>query len=119
MRKKTAEQLRAPVSGARLELHAIEVSGDEVISGRLVETATGEWYRIEEGIADLLPHAYRNTERHAAFCRKHGLDQGPVPAASAVPDANAATQMTFFSEHRDLYEMEVVASPFYEVLDRV
>ena len=119
MRIKTVERLRAPVSGVGLALDPIEVSGDEVISGRLVEPATGTWYRIEDGIPDLVPHAFRNTERYAAFCRRHGLEHGPVPSGTATPDANAAAQMKFFSEHRDAYETEVVASPFYEVFDRV
>jgi uncharacterized protein YbaR (Trm112 family) len=80
MRIKTVEHLRAPVSGAGLALDPIEVNSDEVISGRLVEPATGTWYRIEDGIPDLVPHAFRNTERHAAFCRRHGLEHGPVPS---------------------------------------
>src|SRR3984893_12844471 len=119
MRIKTVERLRAPVSGVGLALDPIEVSGDEVISGRLVEPRTGIWYRIEDGIADLVPHAFRNTERYDAFCCRHGLEHGPVPSGTATPDANAAAQMKFFSEHRDAYEAEVVASPFYEVFDRV
>jgi ubiquinone/menaquinone biosynthesis C-methylase UbiE/uncharacterized protein YbaR (Trm112 family) len=119
MRIDTVKRLRAPETGACLELHAFDVSGDEVISGRLIEPATGSWYRIEEGIADLVPYAYRDSKRYAAFCSTHGLEHGPAPIASAMPDANAETQMKFFSQHRDQYEMEVVASPFYEIFDRV
>jgi len=119
MRVKTVEHLRAPISGARLILQSIETSGDEVISGRLIEKSSGAWYRIEEGIADLAPFGFRDVNRYDTFCRKHGFEQGPVPTGDAVPDENAATQMKFFSELRDAYESEVVASPFYDVLDRV
>jgi SAM-dependent methyltransferase/uncharacterized protein YbaR (Trm112 family) len=119
MRIDTVKRLRAPETGACLELHVFDVSGDEVISGRLIEPATGSWYRIEEGIADLVPHAFRNVERYASFCRMHGLEHGPAPSSAAMPDANAEMQMKFFSEHRDRYEAEVVASPFYEIFDRV
>jgi SAM-dependent methyltransferase len=119
MRAETVEHLRAPISGARLTLQPIEIAGDEVVCGRLVEIGTGAWYRIEEGIADLAPHGFRNIDRHDAFCRRHGFEQGPVPAGNAVPDENAAMQIKFFSEHRDAYEIEVVASPFFGVLDRV
>ena len=119
MRIKTVEHLRAPISGTRLDLQSIEICGDEIISGRLIEKSTGAWYRIEEGIADLAPYGFRDVNRYAAFCRKHGFEQGPVPAGDAAPDENAATQLKFFSEHRDAYETEVVASPFYDVLDRV
>jgi ubiquinone/menaquinone biosynthesis C-methylase UbiE/uncharacterized protein YbaR (Trm112 family) len=119
MRIDTVKRLRAPETGASLELHAFDVRGDEVISGRLIEPATGSWYRIEEGIADLVPHAYRDSERYAAFCSTHALEHGPAPILRAVPDANAEAQMKFFSRHRDQYEMEVVASPFYEIFDRV
>src|ERR1700730_13560218 len=119
MKIRTVEHLRAPVSRTGLALDPIEVSNDEVISGRLIETRTGTWYRIEDGIADLLPHAFRNAERYAAFCHLHGLDLGPAPSTTTLPDENAATQIKFFSEHRDAYEGEVVASPFYEVFDRI
>ena len=54
MKIKTIEQIRSPVSGAGLVLDPIEVSSDEVISGRLVEPRTGIWYRIEDGIADFV-----------------------------------------------------------------
>ena len=119
MRIKTVEHLRAPISGARLTLQSIETSGDEVISGRLIEKTSGAWYRIEEGIADLAPFGFRDFNRYSTFCRKHGFEQGPVPTGDAVPDENATTQIKFFSEHRDAYESEVVESPFYDVLDRV
>jgi SAM-dependent methyltransferase len=119
MRIKTVKSLRAPISGALLDVESIEISSDEIISGRLIEKSTGAWYRIEEGIADLAPCGFRDVNRYDAFCRRHGFEQGPVPVGSAVPDENATTQIKFFSEHRDAYELEVVESPFYDVLDRV
>lgn len=119
MRRGTVKWLRAPETGAPLELCAFDARGDDVVSGRLIEPATGYWYRIEEGIVDLLPYAYRNLERYDAFCATHGLVHGPAPVASATRDNNAETQMKFFSQNRDQYETEVVASPFYKIFDRV
>jgi SAM-dependent methyltransferase len=119
MRRETVTHLRAPISGMPLDLQPIETCADEVISGRLIEKSTGAWYRIEEGIADLSPHGFRDVDRYDAFCHKHGFEPGPVPAGNSMPDENARTQLKFFADHRDAYETEVVESPFYDVLDRV
>ena len=94
-------------------------SGNEVIEGRLIDAATGIWYRIEDGIADLTPVHHRNSDRFAAFCKKHGLDQHPLPTAPAKADPNATKQIQFFSSYLDGYEADVVRSPFYDILYRI
>lgn len=119
MRVETVQCLKAPVSGAKLELQALEVSGDDVISGRLIEAGTGAWYRIEEGIADLLPAEYRNAERYEAFRRNHGFEPSPAPGSVGSAHKNTLTQVKFFSEHTEMYESEVVHSRFYEAFDEV
>ena len=119
MRVDSVKLLRAPVTAAKLELEAFDTVGDDVISGRLIDRNTGVWYRIDEGIADLVPGEYRNAARYDTFCRKHGLLQGPIPPHSGLRDENTVKQISFFSEHGEAYETEVVTSPFYEIFDRV
>jgi SAM-dependent methyltransferase len=118
MRMRTVEYLQAPVTASRLELDPIEVTGDEVIAGRLIEPETGAWYRIEDGIADLVPSEYRNSARYEAFCQRFGLQQGPAPRGVGSQDQNTLKQIEFFSGG-EAYEAEVVTSPFYDVFDRV
>src|SRR2546422_150107 len=118
MRAGTVEFLQAPVTAARLELEPLEVVSDDVVSGRLIEPDTGVWYRIDDGIADLVPSEYRNSARYEAFCRKHRLEPGPAPRGVGRKDDNTLKQIRFFSS-AEAYEAEVVASPFYDVFDRV
>ena len=118
MRAGTVEFLQAPLTAAKLELEPLEVVGDDVVSGRLIEPDTGAWYRIDDGIADLVPSEYRNSGRYEAFCRKHRLEYGPAPRGVGRKDDNTLKQIRFFSS-AEAYEAEVVASPFYDVFDRV
>ena len=54
MRADTVEFLQAPVTAAKLELEPLEVVGDDIVSGRLIEPDTGAWYRIDDGIPVML-----------------------------------------------------------------
>lgn len=49
-----------PVDKAPLELEVDEREGEEIISGRLIGTETGEVYPIEDGIPNLLPPDMRD-----------------------------------------------------------
>ena len=118
MRRASVDFLQAPVTAARLALEPLEVTGDDVVAGRLIEPDTGAWYRIDDGIADLVPSEYRNAARYEAFCRKHRLEHGPAPRGVGKPDDNTLKQIRFFSGG-EAYEAEVVTSPFYDVFDRV
>jgi ubiquinone/menaquinone biosynthesis C-methylase UbiE len=106
------------LTGGKLEVDPFTFSGNEILEGRLVEAGTGNWYRIEDGIADLTPAHYRDADRHAAFCKKHRLDQNPVPTEPIKRDANATKQIKFFSNYKHGYEVDVVESPFYQILYR-
>ena len=85
MRIKTVEHLRAPISGARLDLQSIEICGDEIISGRLIEKSTGAWYRIEEGIADLAPYGFRDVNRYARSAASTGSSRDRCRQAMRRP----------------------------------
>src|SRR5262245_30998947 len=118
MRAGTVACLRAALAAAGRGLEPLEVAGDDVVAGRLIEPDTGAWYRIDDGIADLVPSEYRNSERYEAFCRKHRLEYGPAPRGVGRKDDKTLKQIRFFSS-AGAYEAEFVASPFYDVFDRV
>src|ERR1700748_1280100 len=107
MRAETAAYLKAPVASGKLGLEVFDVVDDDIVAGRLVNGSTGEWYRIDEGIADLSPPEYRNNERYELFCRKHRLEHGPAPQGVGRKDNNTLKQIQFFS-NAEAYEAERV-----------
>ena len=118
MRAETVARLREPGTGAALKLEPLEMDGDEVVSGRLIESETGAWHRIDEGIADLVPHGFRNAERYEAFCRDTASRTARRrPPARCRTTTRQADQVLL--RRQDRYEAEVVNSPFYDVFDRV
>jgi SAM-dependent methyltransferase/uncharacterized protein YbaR (Trm112 family) len=110
--------LRAPESGNDLRLEVLDEKDGEVLEGRLFDDRSGEWFRIEGGIADLSPLKLRRADRHEAFCKRHGLDVGPATQAQPVSPVYSE-QIRFFKDYHEQYEVDVVESPFYRVLDRV
>ncbi len=119
MRRDTLRYLRCPESGRSLVAEPFILAGDEIVDGRLIEPESGNWYRIEEEIADLVAAPFRDRERLDAFCAKHRLTAGPVPTRGKLVDGNTARQLKFFADYSEGYERDVVQSPFYDVLDRV
>ncbi len=118
MRTDTVELLRAPESGNGLRLEVFEARDGEVLEGRLVDDRTGDWFRVEDGIADLSPLKLRRADRHEAFCKRHGLDSGSAVPTQPVSPVYSE-QIRFFKDYHEQYEVDVVESPFYRVLDRV
>jgi ubiquinone/menaquinone biosynthesis C-methylase UbiE len=114
--------LRSPETGNELEIKAFMTKGDEVLEGILVDRATGVWFRIADGIADLKPLALRTTERYDAFKQRHCLDESLAAQRPAVQDgivADQQKQINFFDRRPEEYEKEVVRNPFSRVLDNV
>ena len=99
-----------------LDADVFEARGRCVREGRLVCSACGAWFRVEEGIADLLPLSLRVEARYRSFAERHRIAYAPRPA---VGDAAKLHQMEFFREDVDRYEQQVVDSSFYRALDRI
>jgi len=49
------------------------LDAESVIEGRLVCQSCKNWYRIENGILDLLPLSLRRNDRYKEFVKKHNL----------------------------------------------
>jgi uncharacterized protein YbaR (Trm112 family) len=55
VKQSTLDILRCPLDKAELDLDVEEEDGEEIVEGTLTCTDCGETYRIEDGIANLLP----------------------------------------------------------------
>jgi SAM-dependent methyltransferase len=118
MRRETIELLRSPETGNALSLRVFAEDAGHVTEGLLTDTATGTWFRIEDGIAFLEPVPLRRIPSYAAFAAKHRLDASQTTAPGEA-DPTALAQISFFAQGHDLYETEVVDSPFYRILDEM
>jgi SAM-dependent methyltransferase/uncharacterized protein YbaR (Trm112 family) len=121
VRRETLERLRAPVTGNALELEVFEQSEDgaRIEQARLIDREAGAWYRLEDGIAELLPSEYQDAERRAAFRARFQLDDAVPETGAREANAQPIEQIEFFGRHHDQYEEEVVKSPFYDAMDAV
>ncbi len=104
---------------SELELLPYEAKEDDVCEGCVRCKDCGVWYRIHNGVLDLLPVRLRRMDLYAAFAVKHGLRLGDTSDASLSPDAGISEQIDFFKEDADEYEKTVVNSPYYKALDRI
>jgi ubiquinone/menaquinone biosynthesis C-methylase UbiE len=122
MNKDLVTRLRSPESGNELSIEVFKAEHDDVIDGVLIDHATGAWFRIEGGIADLRPLALRTYEYHESFKQRYSLTDGPDSTPADVHDRKVAEQrkqIDFFDRRPEEYEQEVVLSPYSRVLDSV
>ena len=119
MREETIDLLVSPETGEPLELEIFQSDNGEIEEGRLTQASDGTWYRIEAGIADLAPLHLRRTELYQRFAERHGLAADSGLDRKGDSDRHAEGQIEFFRDYRDLYEKDVVESPFYRLLDKL
>jgi len=118
MKRESAKYLCTP-EGHSLDLEVFSMEGDNVIDGRLIDQETGDWYRIENGIADLMPIDMRRESLYENFCAKYDISISPVNLSKERSDTNYEEQINFFKNYHVSYEKDVVESPFYKILDNV
>ena len=109
--------LRCPeCRNGSLELEVYGGAGNRVDEGRLRCAPCGLWFRVEDGIADLLPLDLRVHARYQRFAERHRLD---LPRTGGAGDPAKLHQMEFFRDDVDRYEEQVKASSMYLAMDRV
>jgi ubiquinone/menaquinone biosynthesis C-methylase UbiE/uncharacterized protein YbaR (Trm112 family) len=117
----TVKLLISPETGNSLSVEVIDRESDEIITGRLIDEVTGQWFRLENGIPELTPAFLRNEERLSVFCKKYGYSVSRnilrISDQSKVDAYNE--QISFFRNYQEKYETEVVDSPFYRAFDQV
>ncbi len=103
-------------SSADLRLDTYYSQGLAVQNGLLSCPACRSWYRIENGIVDLLPRSVANKPRRLAFARNHSL---PYDEYESKVEKHKTEQMLFYSEGYQHYEEKVAQSPYFRALDEI
>jgi ubiquinone/menaquinone biosynthesis C-methylase UbiE/uncharacterized protein YbaR (Trm112 family) len=121
MKESTIELLRSPILGGPLALEVLDRTGDDILQGRLHDAQSGVWFRIDDGIADLVPLALRSAERYASFDARHGGRAFPIGDRLGIVESveDQRKQIAFFDRYHEKYEDEVVRSPYYAALDEI
>jgi len=75
------------------------------------------WYRVEDGILDLLPLSLRRFDLYSRFAEKHGLPMQGI--GSDIANLQKTEQILFFKENVTHYDKDVTDSMFFRALDKV
>jgi len=86
----------------------------QISEGRLICNGCGIWYRIENGIADLLMLSMRRDELYDIFADKYGLK---FDKAHGSRHGQKDVQIDFFNESSTDYEEKITGSPYFIALD--
>lgn len=112
MNRSTLDLLLCPdCSHGPMTCETFAAEGDRIHEAVLRCASCRRWYRIEHGVADLLPAALRRTEKDAAFVRRHGIEG--AAAGSKADEGFKSSQIAFFDGHAESYIKDVVEHPMY------
>lgn len=117
MKRATVDILRCAECGSELRAVGYVATKDEIVDGSLACDACSRWFRVERGLAELLPDRVRDVPRSRLFAERYGLTLD-TPVMSA-PTTAELEQREHFSSYLEDYERKVVESPYYVALDRV
>lgn len=104
-------------SHPKLDIESFNERGGRIIDGRLLCEGCASWYRIEQGVADLLPTVLRQSHRHDQFAKRFHI--GYVAPAVERIDGKKQKQIDFFKTHADEYEDKVAGNPLCKAFTRV
>lgn len=96
-------------------LNKFHWENDEIFDGVLLCSNCGLWYKIENGILDLLPIHLRRIDLYRQFAFLHELEF--ESSNLVLEDSQKLEQITFFEKQFESYEETVVNSPFYRALN--
>ncbi len=106
---------------------AFERNGDDILNGIAVCSGCAGWYRIEDGLLELLPASLRDADRDLHFSRRFVANwDGPLPtgkktaaqADAAAVDAHKLEQKQFYDDDAVQYETQMVKLAFWKAFDR-
>lgn len=97
-------------------LEALAAGPTGVETGRLVCTSCKTWFKIDQGIVDLLPRPLRRDDLYREFAARHGYDYAPAPDAAASGSQKHG-QIEFFGTTVEDYEQNVVRTPLYHAIN--
>lgn len=118
MKLKTIDYINCPNCGSKKFLkESYQFKGKNISDGRLICQACTIWYRIENGILDLLPLNLRRIELYKSFAAKYGLNIQNF--GKTYKSNEKQKQRDFYKANFSEYEEKVVKSSFYQALDQV
>jgi ubiquinone/menaquinone biosynthesis C-methylase UbiE/uncharacterized protein YbaR (Trm112 family) len=116
MKKSLLSYLICPeCKGDELEIEIYKMENTSIDQGRLICRSCQAWYRVQNGIPDLLPLSLRMVKRYETFAREHDL---PFQNRELYGEKQKLDQIDFFAEDSDTYENEVTKSPYFMALDQ-
>lgn len=96
------------------------VKNENIEEGRLLCTSCNIWFRIENGIIDLLPLHLRRNEFYNSFAKKFGIPYSSIKVKKLSDSEQIKlSQIRFFKKEMEDYEKKVVNSPYYKALDSI
>lgn len=111
-----------PVCAGRLVAHVFKSSADDIIDGEAVCTGCGAPYRIENGIAELLPLRLQDGVKGETFKSRYGDAVGERGTRRSEPcrpdDIHKLEQKSFYDEDAIPYETSMLRLPFWQAFDR-
>lgn len=95
-----------------------EFNSDEcsISEGRLICGGCGIWYRIENGIIDMLTLSMRRDDLYGIFADKYGLK---FDKSLGARHDKKDVQIDFFDKSSKDYDERVTGSPYFIALDRL
>lgn len=119
-----AKHLLCPSCRAHgLDVVSFEGGGPEVRQGVAVCQGCREWYRIEDGLLELLVRRLQDQSKREAFQMRHrakwgGWTASARAATAAEGDEHKLEQREFYDEDAIPYESHMIKLPFWSAFDR-
>jgi ubiquinone/menaquinone biosynthesis C-methylase UbiE len=89
---------------------------DQVETGALACSNCSNWFRIQNGIAVLLPLSLDVNDRRERFAREYGFD---LNLASDSGPADKLSQIHFFDQDIENYDRDIINSTYYQALEEI
>lgn len=103
--------------GENFSLLIYSINRDDVQEGTVTCQSCNLWFRIENGILDVLPLHLRRNDRYEAFSKKHHLPyQSGIAEPAGITDQKIK-QIDFFKKDPDQYEKCIVNMNFFKALN--
>jgi len=90
---------------------------NQLHAGVLTCNSCKAWYRIENGILDLLPLNLRRHELYAEFAKKYDLSVNGTGTDNT--NSQKKEQIVFFKENVSQYDQDVTDSMYFRTLDKL
>lgn len=118
MKRDIVNKLVCPdCSHPHLDIESFNEHSGLIVDGRIICRGCANWYRIEQGVADLLPAALRQSSRNDSFAERFKIRREAARPEQA--DNAKQKQIHFFETHTNEYEDKIAGNPLYTAFNRI